>query len=403
MEERMTVKRTRWVFAALAVLVGLVATGCGSVDKAKTSDAGGQGGTLKLGLQIPLNGPYQTIGTTMKQAVQLYLREHGNKLGGRTVQLDVQDEGATAAAGQSGMRRLISDGVQAVTGVVNPTTTQAVAPVAKQAGLPVVSLTNTEVPDTTWWTVSYGLAGEYASYAQYLAKHYRTMYGISGDTTPGHLVLGGMVKAYEAFGGRFLGTAYSPYGTTDFQPYLSKAKASGAQAVFAWYAGAEAISFVKQWGQFGLGSSAQLYGISLTQEPLLAAEGDAAKQVRVQNTYAPSLDVPGNAEFVKAYNTAYRVNPDEFGEWQWSAMVVLDDALSSIKGDASPAAIARAVAALSWIDSPRGRWRFGWQNLPDQHYYITQPAQNAQGVLENKVIYDLGFWTSRGTQVTPGP
>src|SRR3712207_7027802 len=52
-----------------------------------------------------------------------------------------------------------------------------------------------------------------------------------------------------------------PYTTLfrSFQPYLARIQRSGAKAVYCFYAGAEAVAFVKQYQQFGLASKIPLY------------------------------------------------------------------------------------------------------------------------------------------------
>jgi branched-chain amino acid transport system substrate-binding protein len=60
-------------------------------------------------------------------------------------------------------------------------------------------------------------------------------------------------QTFTAAGGEIVGQEFTPFQKTqDFGPYLAKAKASGADAVYVFYAGGEAISFVKQYDSFGL-------------------------------------------------------------------------------------------------------------------------------------------------------
>ena len=56
------------------------------------------------------------------------------------------------------------------------------------------------------------------------------------------------------------GAELTPFGTTtNFQPYLARIQRSGARAVYCFYAGAEAVAFVKQYRQFGLAGRIPLY------------------------------------------------------------------------------------------------------------------------------------------------
>lgn len=384
-------------FAAVAATAALALAGCGSVEKSDDgAGSAASGGRLRVGMMYPMDGPYQQVGTTERQAAELFLKEHDGKIGGLEAELFYENQGATAAVAQVAMRKLLQERIQVLTGIPDMAMSPTVAPLAKQAGIPAVTSTNTLVPSDLWWTVSYGLGGEFASISQYLSEKYRTVATIAGDNASGHAVAGGIVGGFTQGGGKIAAEVYTPAGRTDFQPYLSKIKAAAPDAVFAWYAGAEAVAFVKQWAEFGLAETTQLYGISLTQEALLEAEGDAALGVRVENEWARGLDTPQNPAFVSAYKEAYGEYPDEFAEWQWSALQIIDQAVGSIRGDVTPAAIQDAVAAMRVIETPRGKWEFGPKNEPNQHYYLTEVVRNDQGELENKVVTDLGYWTSDG-------
>ena len=64
---------------------------------------------------------------------------------------------------------------------------------------------------------------------------------------------------FEASGGTILGEEYTPFRKTkDFGPYLARVKESGADAVYVFYAGGEAINFIKQAHSFGLSSVMKL-------------------------------------------------------------------------------------------------------------------------------------------------
>lgn len=72
---------------AAALALGLAAvTGC-------SGDSGADDDTVKVGLVASLSGTYEPVGTELRDGFKLYLETHGNKLGGRKVELIVADEG----------------------------------------------------------------------------------------------------------------------------------------------------------------------------------------------------------------------------------------------------------------------------------------------------------------------
>ena len=78
-------RRLAPIVAALALLL-VGAAGCAGGSPARP-------GTVKIGLLVSLSGTYQAVGTDMRDGFLLYLEQHGQQLGGRTVDLVVADEG----------------------------------------------------------------------------------------------------------------------------------------------------------------------------------------------------------------------------------------------------------------------------------------------------------------------
>ena len=76
---------------------------------------------------------------------------------------------------------------------------------------------------------------------------------MAADYAAGEEAIAGFKKGFEEGGGEIVGEAKTPFGTTqDFQPFLAKARRSNPGAVYVFYAGAEAVSYVKQYKEFGL-------------------------------------------------------------------------------------------------------------------------------------------------------
>ena len=105
---------------------------------------------------------------------------------------------------------------------------------------------------------------------------------------------------FEAAGGTILGEEYTPFRKTkDFGPYLARVKESGADAVYVFYAGGEAINFIKQAHSFGLSSVMKLTGAGWTTSPLfLPAQKEAAIGFIGSLNYVPSIDTEANQLFI---------------------------------------------------------------------------------------------------------
>lgn len=85
---------------------------------------------------LPLTGPRADIGQVLLQAAQLALPD------ATTVSLDVRDTGGTAAGAATAAQASIANGDSLILGPLTSAETASVAPVAHQAGIPVLAFTN---------------------------------------------------------------------------------------------------------------------------------------------------------------------------------------------------------------------------------------------------------------------
>lgn len=216
------------------------------------------------------------------------------------------------------------------------------------------------------------------------------VYLIAADYAAGKEMVAGFRKTFEAAGGKVAGEKYTPFGKTqDFQPYLSAIRKSGADAVYAFYAGAEAVNFVKQYKQFGLADKTALYGTGfLTEGGALAAQGKAAIGVKTSLHYSTELDTPVNKEFAAAYRAEAGKAPTVYAVQGYDTAAVLDKALAEASGDSGDALV-KALGKVGSIDSPRGAWKFDADHNPEQTYYLREVRADGDTAV-NAVLGELG-------------
>lgn len=143
----------------IAVTTGLLlTTACGGASLG-TGDGDKQGGPVKIGLLVPQSGTYKALGDDMKQGFELYIKQHGGKLGGREVQTVIADEGETADSGKAAAEKLVKqDRVLAVSGVVSSATINGVKDLFETSKIPLVgsNASPTTLTGTKYiWRTSY--------------------------------------------------------------------------------------------------------------------------------------------------------------------------------------------------------------------------------------------------------
>jgi branched-chain amino acid transport system substrate-binding protein len=396
LEEAMlgSIRRGRWVPVG-AVALALAACGSSSLS---SGSAGAADGPVKIGLAVPASGVYEPLGQDMTQGFQLYLDQHGGKLGDREIKLVKADEGEGPDTGVPATTKLVTqDGVSAVVGIVNSATALGLKDTLVQSKVPFI-VANAGADDLTakaseyLWRTSFTNGQVGAALGAKVADEAggKPVYLLASDYAAGRESVRGFRKTFEGAGGKVAGEAFTPFGTTsDWQPYLSKVAASGAAAIYVFYAGAEAVNFVKQFSAFGLAGKVQLYGAGfLTEGGVLAAQGKAAVGTRTALHYSDGIDSPTNDAFVKAYQEKFDELPTVYAVQAYDAAAVLDAALAEAKSF-DGAGVAAAIGGVGEIDSPRGSWKFDDRHNPDQPYFLREVKATGAG-FANQVVAELG-------------
>lgn len=379
----------------IASVLGLTLSACGG------SLGGDEGSSdsskVKIGFVVPTSGVYEPLGIDLTNGFNLYLDQHDGKLGGKEVEIVEADEGEGPDVGVPATTKLITqDNVQAVVGIVNSATALGVKETLTSSKVPLIvanagadsladgsewvwrtSFTNGAVAESLGSTVAEALDGE-------------PVYLLAADYAAGQESLAGFKKSFEAAGGKIAGETLTPFGTTsDYQPFLSKVQNSGAKAIYSFYAGAEAVNFVKQYRAFGLADTTPLYGAGfLTEGGVLKAQGEDAVGVTTALHYSNLIDTPENKEFVDAYTEAYDVAPTVYAVQAYDAAQALDLALEKADGT-SGADIAKALGEVGDIPSPRGTFTFDDKHNPDQPYFLRK-VELVDGAPGNTVVSELG-------------
>jgi len=215
--------------------------------------------------------------------------------------------------------------------------------------------------------------------------------------------LGAFKESFEAAGGKIIGEDYPKLGETDYAPYLTKIKQSGAKLVYVFFSGTDAVNFVKQYDQFGLKKTTKLTGAGFLTEPdVLPAQGQSALGIITGHFYSPLLDNPTNKKFVKDFRAQYGGKvPDGFACQGYDTAEVIIRSLRAVNGNTQDKDKWVDAIAKVEFDSPRGRFRFDpkTHNVIQPFIYIRKVEETALGL--NNVPFDkVANVTDPGTGCT---
>ncbi|HEV2358723.1 MAG TPA: ABC transporter substrate-binding protein [bacterium] len=369
---------------------------------------------LKIGVIIPETGYLAAPGKFMREGFELYLKQHGNKLGGRDVQVVIGDTAGNPSVGLTQARRLVEqDGATVLFGPLNAAVGSALVPYIDQHKIPAVypivsadDLTQRKRSPyivRTGWTSSQPTQplGDYA----YKTLRYRKVAAIAYDFEFGWQSISGFVQTFQQDGGTVVKEIWTPQTTNDFSAYLSQIPRD-VDAVLCSFSGSTAIAFFRQYRAFGLKMPLVCQG-NATDESTLAATGTPAIGTITALQYSATLDTPANKAFVAAYKAANGHVPSYYADGTYVGMMFLDRALQAVHGDITDgAAFATLMRGITIPDAPRGPVRLDAYGNPVQNVYVRKVEQ-VNGELANVIIYTYHsvsqFWTYKPEEFLAHP
>lgn len=407
----------RLLASTLVVMVCLAAAGIAS---------GQDGVTLKIGVPLALTGPVAEEAQEMVHGYQLYLSEHGNKLGGVLTKIYVEDTQTDPAMVVAKTRKLLSsDRVDFIGGaalalealaVIQVTAPRHVAylsPIAAADDLTQRKL----VPTFARLNLTSSQPNLYFGQWAYQQLHYKRIAIIAQDYAYGWESAGGFQYAFEKSGGKIVQKTWVPFTATDYAPFIRQIPAD-VDAVYAIVVGGHVPRLEKAYNQFGLGGRIPLIGgPDIADEDALQASGQDAVGITIVHEYSKDmLSVPMQT-FIKAWQKAYGgQTPSYWGESTYTAALWIDTAITNYRKktgmsanavpqwiDKNPEQFISAVVATSLQVTPRGPLHMDAYHNPVNNLYIFKVDKPNHKTLLATIPNASQFWTETPEQFLSHP
>ncbi|HMO46127.1 MAG TPA: ABC transporter substrate-binding protein [Rubrivivax sp.] len=320
---------------------------------------------VKIGLVLPMSGPFAAYGKQIENGVKLYLATQGDTFAGRKVQLILKDDSPGTAGDVSkrlAQELVVKDKVDILAGFGLTPSAFAVAPVATEAKTPMVVMNAATSSITTKSPyivrASMTLPQNSAPIADWAAKNnIKKVFTLVADYGPGHDAEAQFKKTFIAAGGQIVGDVRSPVRNPDFAPFLQRIKDAAPDAVFIFLPpGAETISFMKGFNERGLAAAGirLLSTGDLPDEDILDAIGDPALGLVTSFHYSEAHKSPENQAFTAAYYKAYpKDRPNFMAVGGYDGMRLIAEVLKKTGGDTNADKFIEAAKGMQWM-SPRG-------------------------------------------------
>ncbi len=372
------------------ILAGTIAAALMSTTAAVAADK------IKIGIVTTLGKGPVVLGQEQMHGFNLALKHLGNKIGGLDVDLHVEDDAFNPAVGKQAADKLVKQhDVDVVTGIIWSNVLLAMQKSVLDAGKILISanaghskmagvLCNKNFFNTSWQNDTVPMAlGEVLN-----AEGIKSVYIMAPNYAAGKDMATGVKNTFK---GDVKGQDLTKWGKDaqlDFQAELAKAKASGTEAMFAFYPGRAGGAFMKQFGQAGLNDSMKLFtvftidGISLPRfqkagmETVLGAVDTMHWNVDFENGQ--------NKRFVADFRKEHGRYPSFYAAQAYDTMFFLDGAVKEVGGKIEDQDAFRAALKNANYASVRGSYKYGNNHFPIQNFVLRRVVKGADGAWTHK-------------------
>jgi branched-chain amino acid transport system substrate-binding protein len=346
---------------------------------------------VKVGLIVPMSGPFASTGRQIDAAVKLFMAQHGDTVAGKKIEVILKDDtNVPDTTKRLAQELIVKDHVAVLAGFGLTPLALAAAPLATQAKVPmiVMAAATAMITEQSPYIVRTGftLPQNTLGIARWAPKNgIKKVVTMVADYGPGIDAQNSFKKVFETEGGTVVEQLRVPVANPDFSPFLQKVADLKPDALFIFVPSGSGAVFMKQFAERGLAQQGiKLIGTGdVVDDDILNGMGDVALGVVTSMHYSAALDNPENRAYVSAFEKANPgMRPNFHSVGAYDGMQVIYTALQATKGDTNGDKLLAAMKGQKW-NSPRGPVQLDPQTREMiQNVYITR-TQRVNGQLFN--------------------
>ena len=319
--------------------------------------------TIKVGLIMPYSGQFADTATQMDNAIKLYVKQHGDTVAGKKIEIIRKDTGGIApdVAKRLAQELLTRDKVDILGGLILTPNALAVGDVSASAKTFTVimnaatSIITTKSPYMARTSVTTPMLNQtLGTWAVKTGS--KKIYSMVSDYGPGHDAEGAFQLGFKEAGGEIVGSVRFPVANPDFSAFMQRAKDTNPDTIYIWIpGGAQPAAIGKALAERGIDpKKTRILGQDvLADDSALKSMGDIAEGIITAAHYDYNHQSAKNKEFVTAFNAAYNRNPDIFSIGGYDGMHLIYETLKKTGGKADGDSLIAAAKGMKW-ESPRG-------------------------------------------------
>ncbi len=318
--------------------------------------------TVKVGVILPMTGQAASTGREIAAAINLYQAQHGDKAGGKKVEVIVKDDtGVADITKRLAQELIVNDKVSFIAGFGLTPLALAAAPIATQAKTPeiVMAAGTAIITEASPFVVrtSFTLPQNTKPIADWALKNgIKKVVTLVSDYGPGIDAEKTVVATIKAGGGEVLESLRAPLKNPEFAPFLQKAKDLKPDALFLFVPSGQGAALMKQVSEreFAKDGIKVIGTGDVTDDEQVNGMGDPVLGMITSMNYSADHDSPENKAFVSAFEKANPgMRPNFMAVGGYDGMALIYKALDKTKGDTDGTKLVEAMKGMAWT-SPRG-------------------------------------------------
>ena len=317
---------------------------------------------LRIGLVVPLTGPFASTGKQVEAACRLYMQKNGDSVAGHKVDLIVKDDTGVApeTTKRIAQELVVQEKVQVLAGFGLTPLALAAAPVATQSKTPmlVMAAATSIITSKSPYIVRSGFTLPQVTWpiAEWAPKNgIKSAVTLVSDYAPGLDAEKTFVSRFRAAGGKVLESLRVPLRNPDYAPFLQRTKDARPDALFVFVPSGEGSAVMKQFNDRGLKDAGiRMIGTGdVVDDDLLESMGQVAVGVVTSFHYSAAHDSPENKAYVDAFMKANRFRPNFHSVGGYDGMHLIYEAVKKAGANADGDKLVAAMKGMRWT-SPRG-------------------------------------------------
>ena len=353
--------------------------------------------SFKIGLILPMTGPFASTGKQIEAAARLYMAQQGTSVAGKKVELIVKDDTAAPDVTKRLAQELVvNEKVNVLAGFGLTPLALSTAPIATQSKTPLVVMAaaTSSITQASPYIVrtSFTLPQAAVAMGDWAPKNgIKRVISLVSDYGPGIDAEKYFKDRFIFNGGQVLETLRVPLRNPDFSPFLQKVRDLKPDALYVFVPSGAGAALMKQFVERGLDKAGiRLVGTGdVTDDDILNGMGDVALGVVTSHHYSASHDSALNKAFVSAFQKANQgMRPNFMAVGGYDGMRVIYEALRATKGQGGGDALLAAMKGQIF-ESPRGPMFIDAQTRDVVHNIYIRKVERVNGQLYNTEFESL--------------